>query len=501
MTDKQRNMEGKPLSSALSIAPGAVAVIGSGGKTALIALLASELAPHARVIVSTTTHIFPMEGMRTLDGESAAAVRAALDEGGAVCLGILGEDGKLTKPNMALDEMLSLADHVLIEADGSKGLPLKAHAAHEPVIPDNARVIGVIGADGFYKSIASAAHRPGLYAEALGVEPSHITTPYEAAMLANRHFPNGIMLVNKCDGEAGLQAAREFARAYSGETIAASLLRGGAVYKWRRNMLVLIRGAGDIATGVAIRLMRAGAGVILTETEAPTTIRRTVAFSEAVWAGSAEVEGAKARLASSSAEALRIAQGGEAAVLIDPELRYLNGIRPDALVDAVIAKRNTGTRITDAPIVIGLGPGFSAGEDCHAAIETMRGHDLGRVYYEGSPSPNTGVPGELGGHSADRLIRASANGVFAAHKSIGDAAEKGEKVAEVDGIPVYANVSGVVRGMLKSGTPVHMGMKSGDIDPRGNKEYCRTVSDKARALGGAVLEAIMHFRSGEWKQK
>lgn len=261
-------------------------------------------------------------------------------------------------------------------------------------------------------------------------------------------------------------------------------------------MLVLIRGAGDLATGVAIRLLRAGFRVAMTDIAAPTAIRRTVAFSEAVRHGQATVEGVTARLARDASDALAITQGGNIAVLVDPQAKCREQLLPHALIDAILAKRNTGTRISDAPVVIALGPGFTAGLDCHAAIETMRGHDLGRVYYEGSPLPDTGTPGEIAGQGAARVLRAPANGVFKGIKKIGDAVDAGETVALVGGAPVKAALSGVLRGLLPDGVRVRAGMKSGDVDPRVNREACFTVSDKARSLGGAALEAILHFTNG-----
>ncbi|HWQ58618.1 MAG TPA: selenium-dependent molybdenum cofactor biosynthesis protein YqeB [Clostridia bacterium] len=261
-------------------------------------------------------------------------------------------------------------------------------------------------------------------------------------------------------------------------------------------MLVLIRGAGDLATGVAIRLHHAGFRVVMTDIATPTAIRRTVAFSEAVRRGEATVEGVTAHLAKDVPAALEFIRAGSIAVLVDPEATCREALCPDALIDAILAKRNTGTKKSDAPVVIALGPGFTAGTDCHAAIETMRGHDLGRVYYEGSPLPDTGTPGEIAGQGAARVLRAPKDGVFTGIKQIGDLVEAGETVALVDGAPVAAALSGVLRGLLPGGIRVRAGMKSGDVDPRGNSEACFTVSDKARALGGAALEAILHFTNG-----
>ena len=173
-------------------------------------------------------------------------------------------------------------------------------------------------------------------------------------------------------------------------------------------MLAVIRGAGDIATGIALRLYRAGIKIVMTDLPQPTSIRRTVCFSEAIRHGTAVVEGVEACLAENAAEARKIAESGRVAVLVDPEAACVKTLRPDALVDAILAKKNMGTRITDAPVVVAVGPGFTAGVDCHAAVETMRGHTLGRVLYEGSPLPNTGVPGVIAGYAADGLRCAGA---------------------------------------------------------------------------------------------
>ena len=261
-------------------------------------------------------------------------------------------------------------------------------------------------------------------------------------------------------------------------------------------MLILIKGAGDLATGVGWRLHQCGFPVVMTETARPTTVRCTVAFSPAVYQGSAVVEGVAARLAKDAEEARAIALGGEVAVAVDPEGALVRALRPDVLVDAILAKRNLGTRITDAPVVIALGPGFCAGEDCHAVVETKRGHDLGRVLYQGRAIPNTGIPGIVAGVGAERVIRACRDGIWEPVAHIRQLVKQGDLLATVEGEPVCAAISGVVRGLLPAGTPVTRGMKSGDIDPRGVVDYCDTISDKARAVAGGVLEAALHLTNG-----
>lgn len=258
-------------------------------------------------------------------------------------------------------------------------------------------------------------------------------------------------------------------------------------------MRVLIRGAGDIATGIALRLYRAHFQVIMTDLERPTAIRRTVCFSQAIVFGETEVEGVRACRAPDLCTAEKIAAQGNVPVLADPDCCCRKAMKPDALVDAILAKRNLGTAISDAPVVIGIGPGFTAGEDCHAVVETMRGHTLGRVIYQGSALPNTNIPGLIGGYAGERVLRAPDDGIFHTLLDIGAQVKSGDIAGTVNGKPMYCTIDGVLRGLLADGTPVHKGMKSGDVDPRCKVEYCYTASDKALAVGGGVLEAILHL--------
>lgn len=258
-------------------------------------------------------------------------------------------------------------------------------------------------------------------------------------------------------------------------------------------MRVLIRGAGDLASGIALRLHRAGLDVVMTDLEKPTAIRRTVCFSQALVLGAATVENVTARAAVSAAQAEEILAAGEIPVLADPACTCREALRPDALVDAILAKRNLGTRIGDAPVVIGVGPGFTAGEDCHAVVETMRGHTLGRVIYRGSALPNTNIPGLIGGYAGERVLRAPADGIFCQKLEIGAVVRAGDIAGEVDGELMKCTIDGVLRGILADGTPVFKGMKSGDVDPRCKPEYCTTASDKALAVGGGVLEAVLNL--------
>ena len=258
-------------------------------------------------------------------------------------------------------------------------------------------------------------------------------------------------------------------------------------------MRVLIRGAGDLASGIALRLFHAKMEVVMTDLPRPTAIRRTVCFSQAILFGTMTVEDVTAAFAETSEAAVSILKEKKIPVLADPEAACIAALRPDAVVDAILAKRNLGTKITDAPCVIGVGPGFTAGVDCHACVETMRGHTLGRVITEGSPIPNTNIPGLIGGFTGERVLRAPADGIFRQRLEIGDMVEQNEIAGFVGTEPMRCQISGVLRGLLADGTPVHKGMKAGDVDPRGEVSYCQLVSDKALAIGGGVLEAILRF--------
>lgn len=256
-------------------------------------------------------------------------------------------------------------------------------------------------------------------------------------------------------------------------------------------MLVLIRGAGDLATGIALRLFRSHLCVVMTDLPQPTAIRRTVCFSQAILYGSYQVEDVTAELAASMEDVRCILAEGCIPVLADPKAECRAWLKPDVVVDAILAKKNLGTQITDAPLVIGVGPGFCAGRDCHAVIETMRGHTLGRVIRSGEPIPNTNIPGLIGGFAGERVLRAPSDGIFVQKLEIGASVRTGDIAGTVNGVPMLCQIDGMLRGILPDGTPVTRGMKSGDVDPRGKREYCDLVSDKALAIGGGVLEAIL----------
>lgn len=262
-----------------------------------------------------------------------------------------------------------------------------------------------------------------------------------------------------------------------------------------RKTLVIIRGAGDLATGTAVRLHNSGFPVIMLDIGKPTVIRRTVAFAQALLTGQTEVEGIRARKCTGE-DALRTALSGTVAVVEDPEGKLISELRPEVVVDAIIAKRNLGTCRDMAPLTIALGPGFKASDDVDAVIETKRGHTLGRIIYNGSAIPNTGIPGIIEGYGMERVMHSPCGGTFHAVCEIGDIVAAGQTVAYVDGpngqIPVKTLISGKIRGMLFSGLEVTEGFKVADVDPRGEKTDHTTCSDKAMAIAGGVLEAVLH---------
>jgi xanthine dehydrogenase accessory factor len=247
-----------------------------------------------------------------------------------------------------------------------------------------------------------------------------------------------------------------------------------------------------MATGVAVRLYRANfKRILILETDSPLAVRRQVSFCEAIHENSMTVEGIEAVRILGLDEIYAAWGAGRIAVLVDPAAESVKNCRPDVLIDAILAKRNLGTAITAAPLVITLGPGFRAGVDCHIVVETNRGHDLGRLISSGSAEANTGIPGSIAGHSKERVLRAPADGVFITDRRIGDLVQSGDTIGQVGCITVSAQIGGILRGLIRPGRSVRKGLKIGDIDPRGEAAYCSTVSEKARALGGAVLEAIL----------
>ena len=264
--------------------------------------------------------------------------------------------------------------------------------------------------------------------------------------------------------------------------------------EWKKN-LIIVRGGGDIATGTIYKLYQCKFPVLVLEIANPSCIRRTISFCEAVFDKEVEVEGVTAQRADSLEEAFSIYQKKQIPVMVDEEAAVIQEVQPTVVVDAILAKRNLGTKITDAPAVIGVGPGFCAGKDVDAVVETQRGHNLGRVFYDGEAAPNTGIPGMIAGYAKERVIHAPAAGKLHIVRQIGEIVEAGDIIADIEGTPVKTVISGVLRGMIREGYEVEKGLKIADVDPRiKEQENCYHISDKARCVAGGVVEAIMHLR-------
>jgi len=262
--------------------------------------------------------------------------------------------------------------------------------------------------------------------------------------------------------------------------------------------LVMVRGGGDIATATIYRLVRSGFSVLVLETEAPSAIRRKVAFSEAVYEGKSVVEDMECILVKSLSEAYEVMNSGKPAMMVDKDCKVLEEVRPFALVDGILAKKNLGTNREMAEITIAMGPGFEAGKDVDLVIETMRGHDLGRIIEKGFAVKNTGIPGMIAGFDKERVIHAEAKGSLYGEKAIGDFVKQGDSIAKIltdeGNLEVIASISGIIRGLIRDGYPVTKGFKIADIDPRtSEKDNCLTISDKARCIAGSVLEGILYL--------
>ena len=257
-------------------------------------------------------------------------------------------------------------------------------------------------------------------------------------------------------------------------------------------LIVLIRGGGEMATGIAHRLHRCHMRVLITEIIMPTSVRRNVAFAEAVYEGAHTVEGVEAVRAASCDEAYMAWKRNQIPVFVDPEASIREILKPVVVIDAIMAKKNGVARLTDAPLVIGVGPGFTAGFNVHAVVESNRGHHLGRVIWDGAAESDTGIPASVDGYTASRVLRVPQSGIFNALRAIGDVIATGEPVAHVNGELIKAEISGQIRGLLRNGIQVEQGIKAGDIDPRGERGYCDSISDKSRAIAGGVLEAVLH---------
>lgn len=259
------------------------------------------------------------------------------------------------------------------------------------------------------------------------------------------------------------------------------------------NDIIIIRGGGDLATGVVQKFYRSGMRVLILEKDTPLAVRRTVSLSETVYDGSATVEDMTAQLIKTPRQCEQIWKHGNIPILVDPEVNCIEEIRPTALIDAILAKKNLGIHNKMTNIVIGVGPGFSAPEDVHAVIETMRGHNLGRVVFQGTALKNTGIPADIFGQGIKRVMYSPRSGVVKHFKKIGDIVNEGDIVFSVNNEPVYAPFTGLLRGLIREGLTIYEGMKTADIDPRLDSDW-NSISDKARCIGGATLEAYLYFR-------
>lgn len=257
------------------------------------------------------------------------------------------------------------------------------------------------------------------------------------------------------------------------------------------NPIVLLRGGGDLATGVAARLHRAAFRVLVVELPAPLAVRRTVSAAQAVFSGEIKIEELHAHLASGIDQVHKVWAAGDLPVMIDPEASSADALRPMVIVDARMRKRGPEWDLRSYPLGVGLGPGFVAGENCHAVVETRRGHTLGRVIWNGAAAPDSGVPDPVFGLDADRVLRAPRDGHVAGHAQIGDLVQQGDLLAEVAGAEIRAAFAGVLRGLVHESVEVRSGMKVGDLDPRSEPSHAFLISDKALAIGGGVLEAVL----------
>ncbi len=257
-------------------------------------------------------------------------------------------------------------------------------------------------------------------------------------------------------------------------------------------IIIIIKGAGEMATGIAVRLFQSNfKNILMLETKNPLAVRREVSFCEVIHDDTISVEGIKAQKIIQTDD-IHTAWGSNCIpVMVDPAWDSIEKIKPHVVIDAIIAKKNLGTNLSEAPLVIGLGPGFEACKDAHMVIETNRGHNLGRILLKGCPEPNTGAPGNINGYTTQRVLRAPCSGIFNSSLSIGALIKKNDVIGRVDGKPVVAQIDGVLRGQIRNHTEVKEKLKIGDIDPRANRQYCTTISEKARAIGGSVLEAIL----------
>ena len=495
-----------------------VAFVGAGGKTEAIFALAAEAKLRGlSVLVTTTTAMRDprLEADRDIDYFLEGLPETPLPPPSLNFLALgKGESAKIHGPDPENFEGLrGHCDLILVEADGSHRLPLKAPADHEPVIPPTSDVVvACVGLDALGKPAdEKTIHRLPEFLEATGLGEGR---PVDLAALAALVIaPRGAFkgspskarrILLLCKGDLGgdslasLLTSRLAAKETKPTLVAAAAL-GLPRRRSLRNSegaLVLVRGAGDLATGVLVRLWNAGYKVGALESPRPSAIRRSVAFSEAVYTGRTRVEGIEARRVEDVGDFLAcLNQGASIPVLVDPEGSSIGHLEPDVIVDAIMAKKNLGTSRAMAAFVVALGPGFEAGGDVHAVVETNRGHNLARVIWQGRAEPDSGQPGEIGGASSERVLHAEHEGSFKPLQPIGVLVRSGDVIACIinnkESFNVCTKIDGILRGALPADYPVVPGFKVADVDPRAKPEHCHLVSDKSRAIGGAVLEALL----------
>lgn len=377
-----------------------------------------------------------------------------------------------TRADLLSEESFPFARRVITQSllEGLKSIDLNERTAVVLTIPEALDELSpyLISSPCFYVGVLSSRKR-------------------KAPLVEKFSLPMGLNL--------GEERPEEIALSVASEVLARMNKKDARPHKDWKKKIVIVRGAGDLATGVIYSLHHAGFSVIALETDLPTVIRRNISFAECVYEKEVEIEGIKGLLCSNLDEALKKALEGYVTVLVDKNGDTIKSLEPLVVVDAIMAKKNYGTKLDMAPFVLALGPGFTCGVDTDAIIETMRGHSLGSILYSGSAIPNTGVPGIIGGKGKERVVHSPSSGIFKGVKKIGDVVEKDETIAYVGETAVKATISGKLRGLLHDGLTVPEGFKIADIDPRGEEVDHTLISDKAHAIGNASLCAIMHFLS------
>ena len=477
-----------------------IGFVGAGGKSSLLYALAQFYAPFYRTLVMTSTQIHCPEWGQYATTE--AKVKALWEQGRYAVIGAYLENEKIG-PLAIQDRTVfsQQAEIILVEADGAKGKWCKVPSTKEPVIWESMDIIvAVIGMQAIGSKLKERCFRLPELTSFLKVTASHRLTVEEVARIITH--PSGgrkcigkrpfFIIGNQCDTTKQLKQAVRL------QLLLEEKGEKNIMFTTFRDGLIVVRGAGDIATGVLYTLYQHGYRVLALETESPSAIRRQVSFSEAVYEGSTMVEGVTSRLVTSELEMKQAWDNGDIPVCVDACGEWIQALKPQVVIDAILAKKNLGTSKEMAPLVVALGPGFQAGEyGCvDVVIETMRGSTLGQRIYDGETMPNTGKPGPILGFDKERVIHASVEGVLYNKCKIGDVVNKGQVIAQIKTSndnyePVYATIPGILKGLIRDRYPVHKGFKIADIDPRlEEKEQCFYISDKAKCIGESVARAV-----------